>query len=505
MNKRGKVYLVGGGPGAEGLITLRGIECLEQAEVLVYDRLVDEKILARVKPGCELIYVGKGAKEHAMEQEDINALLVAKGKEGKIVTRLKGGDPFVLGRGGEEADALVNDGIPFEIVPGITAAIAVPAYAGIPVTHRHVASSFAVITGHEDPTKESSSIAWDKLATGVDTLVFLMGRENLKAICGELIKYGRPPTTPVALIRWGTLPRQKTLVGTLSDIDQKAEKANFGPPVVAVIGEVVSLRDKLRWFDNRPLFGKRVLVTRSRSQASVLSRLLTQEGAEAVELPAITIESNPDLQALDKALSQLSVYDWVVFTSTNGVEAFFSRLFQIGKDARSLGKIRICAIGEATSVSLKKYGIVSDLIPGDFSSQGILESFRSIKVEGTSFLLPRADLAGQELATELVKMGARVEQVVTYKTVPARRSSADVNRIFKDGIDLITFTSSSTVKGLVNLLDGNKKILDGSFIACIGPVTAETAEKSGLKVDLVAKEHTIPGLVQALVDRYGGK
>ena len=505
MNKRGKVYLVGGGPGAEGLITLRAVECLKQAEVVVYDRLVDDKILANVKPGCELIYVGKGAKEHVMEQGDINALLVTKGKEGKIVTRLKGGDPFVLGRGGEEAEALVKAGIPFEIVPGVTAAVAVPAYAGIPVTHRHVASSFAVITGHEDPTKESSSIAWDKLATAVDTLVFLMGRENLKAICVELIKHGRSPTNPVALIRWGTLPRQQTLVGTLSDISQKAEKANFGPPVVTVIGDVVSLREKLRWFDNRPLFGKRVLVTRSRSQASVLSRLLAQEGAEAVELPAISIDSTPDLKALDKALNHLSDYDWVVFTSSNGVEAFFSRLFQLGKDVRALARIRICAIGEATSASLKTYGIVADLIPEDFSSQGILNSFRRIKIDDASFLLPRADLAGQELATELVKMGARVKQVVTYKTVPAKQGSIDAESIFRDGIDIITFTSSSTVKGLVNLLDGNKKMLDGSSIACIGPVTAETAEKAGLKVDVVAKEHTIPGLVKALVDRYGGK
>lgn len=505
MNKRGKVYLVGGGPGAEGLITLRAVECLKQAEVIVYDRLVDDKILAHVKPGCELIYVGKGAKEHVMEQEEINNLLVAKGKEGKIVTRLKGGDPFVLGRGGEEAEALVKAGIPFEIVPGVTAAIAVPAYAGIPVTHRHVASSFAVITGHEDPTKESSSIAWDKLATGVDTLVFLMGLENLKAICGELIKHGRSPITPVALIRWGTLPRQQTLVGTLADIPEKAEKNSFGPPVVAVIGEVVSLREKLRWFDNRPLFGKRVLVTRSRSQASVLSRLLAQEGAEAVELPAISIDSTSDLKPLDKALSHLSDYNWVVFTSSNGVEAFFSRLFQLGKDARTLGKTQISAIGEATSFSLNKYGIIADLIPGDFSSQGILDSFSSIKVNGASFLLPRADLAGQELATELVKRGAKVEQVVTYKTVPAKQVSVNAESIFRDGIDIITFTSSSTVKGLVNLLDGNKKMLNGSSIACIGPVTAETAEKAGLKVNVVAKEHTIPGLVKALVDRYGVK
>lgn len=505
MKKRGKVFLVGGGPGAEGLITMRAIECLEQAEVVVYDRLVDDKILTRVKPVCELIYVGKGAKDHVMEQEEINNLLVARAKEGKIVTRLKGGDPFVLGRGGEEAEALFKAGIPFDIVPGVTAAVAVPAYAGIPVTHRHVASSFAVITGHEDPTKESSRIAWDKLATGVDTLVFLMGRENLKAICGELIKHGRSSTTPVALIRWGTLPRQQTLVGTLADISEKAEKNNFGPPVVAVIGDVVSLRDKLRWFDNRPLFGKRVLVTRSRSQASVLSRLLAQEGAEAVELPAIYIDSTPDLKPLDKALSHLSDYDWVVFTSSNGVEAFFSRLFQLGKDARTLGKMRICAIGEATSVSLKIYGIVADLIPDDFSSQGILNSFRSIKIERTSFLLPRADLAGQELATGLVRMGAKVEQVVTYKTVPAKQGSVNTESIFKDRIDIITFTSSSTVKGLVNLLDGNRQMLNGSNIACIGPVTAETAEKAGLKVDVVAKEHTIPGLVKALVDRYGGK
>lgn len=505
MSRPGKVYLVGAGPGAAELITLRGLHCLEQAEVVVYDRLVDEGILACARAGSELIYVGKGVGERVMEQADINALLIAKAKAGKLVVRLKGGDPFVLGRGGEEAEALARAEIPFEVVPGVTAAVAVPAYAGIPVTHRSLAASFAVITGHEAATSKSSRIAWDKLAMGVDTLVCLMGRENLGAICGELIKHGRPPATPVALIRWGTLPRQETLVGTLADIAGKAEAAGFGPPVVAVIGPVVSLREKLRWFDNRPLFGQRVLVTRPRSQASALSRLLLQEGAEAVELPAISIESLPDMTKMDRALSRLAEFDWVVFTSTNGVEAFFSRLFQQGKDARSLGGIRIVAIGEATASALRRHGITADLVPQDFSSQGILQSLGRHKVAGARFLLPRADLAGEELAEELAGLGARVEQVVTYRTVPARRSSALARKVFKDGIDIVTFTSASTVRGLANLLDGNLSLLKGSRIACIGPVTAAAAEKLGFPVGMVAGEHTIPGLVRALVERYGRK
>ncbi|MBI4289636.1 MAG: uroporphyrinogen-III C-methyltransferase [Chloroflexi bacterium] len=498
----GKVYLVGGGPGAEGLITLQGVRCLERADVIVYDRLVDDRILSYAKAGCELIYVGKGSGQHVMEQEEINALLVAKGSEGKSVVRLKGGDSFVFGRGGEEAEALVAAGVPFEVVPGVTSAIAAPAYAGIPVTHRRLASSFAVITGHEEPGKESSRIAWAKLATGVDTLVFLMGRENLQAICNQLTKHGRPASTPVALIRWGTLPRQQTLVGTLADISQKAEAANFGAPVVTVVGEVVSLREKLRWFDNRPLSGKRVLVTRSRSQASTLSRLLAQEGAQPVELPAISIEPAPDVEAMDRALSRLSEFDWAVFTSVNGVEVFFSRLFALGKDSRCLQGLGICSIGEATSASLKEYGILPDLVPAEFTSQGILDSFRSHKLGGAKFLLPRADLAGKELADELARMGAEVEQVVTYRTVPAGRASDGAKQAFKDGIDIVTFTSSSTVRGLMNLLNGSLDVLKGSAIACIGPVTAETAEKAGLKVDVVAPEHSIPGLVKALVERY---
>lgn len=503
MNHKGKVYLVGAGPGAEGLITLQGIRCLELAEVVIYDRLVSEKILGYAKAGSELIYVGKGVGERAAEQEDINALLVSRAKEGKVVVRLKGGDPFVLGRGGEEAEALAQAGIPFEVVPGVTAAVAVPAYAGIPVTHRRLASSFAVITGHEDPTKESSHIAWDKLAMGVDTLVFLMGGGNMESICSELVKHGRSPSTLIALIRWGTLPRQETLIGTLSDIAQKAKAASFDPPVVAVIGQVVSLRESLRWFDNRPLFGKRVLVTRSRSQASTLSRLLAQEGAEAIELPTISIETTPNPEAMDKALSRLAEFDWVVFTSVNGVEAFFSRLFLLKKDTRSLRNSRICSIGEATSDCLRKYGIIPDLIPKDFSSQGILDSFSSYRIDEAYFLLPRADLAGQELAAELVKRGARVQQVVAYKTVPAQQGADRAKSILKEGLDIITFTSSSTVRGLVNLVEGNLNLLKESSIACIGPVTATAAEKAGLKVEVVAQKHTIPGLVQALVERYG--
>ncbi|MFH1486291.1 MAG: uroporphyrinogen-III C-methyltransferase [Chloroflexota bacterium] len=501
----GKVSLVGAGPGDPGLITVRGLECLAEAETVVYDRLVDERILSHVKLGAELVYAGKSPQGHTLRQDEINALLVAKASEGKTVVRLKGGDPFVFGRGAEEAEALVEHGIPFEVVPGVTSAVAVPAYAGIPVTHRDCTSSLAIITGHEDPTKGESSIAWDKIATGAGTLVFLMGMANLAEIASELMRHGRDTSTPVALIRSGTQPTQETLVGTLGDIAEKARASQFRAPAVVVVGEVVEMRERLRWFDNRPLFGKRVLVTRSREQASRLSRLLGEAGAIPIELPAIAIEPPPSYGLLDEAIAHLPDYDWVVFTSVNGVESFFSRLTASGRDARAFWGATICAIGPATAEALAAHGLRADYTPVQYLSEAIVAGLQERGITGKQFLLPRADIAGEELTEGLERLGAKVHEVVAYRTALPRDAKTKSGEMFRKGqIDVVTFTSSSTARNLVALLDNNLSLLENVLVACIGPVTAETATKLGLEVDVVAKEHTIPGLVHALEEHLRG-
>lgn len=501
MSKKGKVYLVGAGPGDVGLITVKGLRCIREADTILYDRLVEPQLLTRANEKAELIYVGKESGKPALAQEETNAILVAKALEGKIVTRLKGGDPFVLGRGAEEAEALAKNNIPFEVVPGVSAATAVPAYAGIPLTHRKLASSFAVITGQETPDKEGPGIAWDRIATAVDTLVFLMGMENLKLIVEKLIKYGRPPSTPVALIRWGTLPRQHTLVGTLGDIVAKVEAADFRPPAVIIVGDVVTLHQHLKWFTSKPLFGKRVLVTRPRHQANKLIELLAQEGAEPIELPVIEITPPPSWADLDSALGRLSDYDWIIFTSTNGVDAFFKRLYHHHWDARQLAGTRVCSIGKATATELEKHGIRADLIPGEYSSSGIISSLKYEQVKGARFLLPRSEIADRMLVEGLLMSGAQVDQVTAYNTIVAPERNSSVKQLFQETeVDIVTFTSPSTVQGLIASLQGERELLQNAVIACIGPVTAKAAEEAGLKIDVMAKEHTMEGLVRALVE-----
>ncbi|MEE8419194.1 MAG: uroporphyrinogen-III C-methyltransferase, partial [Dehalococcoidales bacterium] len=368
--KTGKVYLVGAGPGDPDLISVKGVNCLKRADTVIYDRLLDERLLEMAPPGAERIYVGKAAGEHTLPQDKINRLLVDKGKEGKTVVRLKGGDPFVLGRGGEEGEALKQNGIPFEIVPGITSAVAVPAYAGIPVTHRGMSSSFAVITGHEEPGKETSSINWENLATGVDTLVFLMGLKNLPEIAARLTEFGRPADTPVAVIKDGTRPGQVTVTGRLDNITDIVREARLTSPAIIVVGEVVGLREKLGWFDNRPLSGKRVLVTRARRQASALSKLLAEKGARPVELPAIDILPLQNTSELDGAILDLSNYDWIIFTSVNGVSAFWERLRELKLDSRALSGLKTGAIGPATAEALEAVGIIADFIPQTYTGEG---------------------------------------------------------------------------------------------------------------------------------------
>ncbi len=499
----GKVYLVGAGPGNPGLITLKGLHCLEKADVIIYDHLVDKGLLNKVRYEAELIYVGKQSKAHLMSQKQINALLVAKARQGKIVVRLKSGDPFVLGRGGEETEVLAAEGIPFEIVPGVTAAISAPAYAGIPVTHRGLSSSFAVITGHESSPESGSRIAWDKISTGVDTLVFVMGVANLASITARLIENGRSSTTPVALIQWGTTPKQQVVEGTLSDIVPSARETNTGSPAVLIVGEVVKLHHKLRWFENKPLFGKRILVTRSREQASALDDILSLEGAEPIEIPTIKIEPTLSQDHLDNVLSRLAEFHWLLFTSVNGVEAFFAHLHQHGLDSRKLYGLKVCAIGEATATALRKYGIQADLIPQEYSSHGILACLKEEGIKGKRLLLPCSQLINRDLIQGLSQLGAEVEQVISYRTLPVDSGKSKVKELLIKGeIDAITFTSPSTVRGLISMLESKVEALNKAFIACIGPITAAAASESKLRVDMIAKEYTINGLVAALVERY---
>ncbi|MFO8101245.1 MAG: uroporphyrinogen-III C-methyltransferase [Dehalococcoidia bacterium] len=500
---QGKVYLVGAGPGDPGLITVKGMECLRQAEVVVYDRLIDDSLLDLVPPEAEMIYVGKSARVHAREQSEINRILIDKAGEGRTVVRLKGGDPFVLGRGGEECEALAASGIPYEVVPGISSAIASPAYAGIPVTHRQAASSFAVITGHEDPTKELSSINWDKLATGVDTLVFLMGMGNLPLIAEKLIECGRAPDTPVALIRQGTTLQQEVITATLSTVAEKAREAGFEPPVAIVVGEVVNLREKLQWFENRPLFDKRVLVTRARTQVSSLSKLLAERGAQPIELPAIEIQDLPDTAELDQAIRDIPRFDWVFFTSANGVEAVWNRLVALGRDARQFGAVKIGVIGPATALALAERGLYPDFMPAEYTSDGILAGLAERDIKGCRILLPRADIAPADLVEGLAGLGAEPVEVTAYLTRPPLEIAEKARQMLLDGkIDIITFASSSTVTNLLEALGSDLQPLQNAQIACIGPVTAATAEAAGLKVDITAEEQTIPGLVRAIEEAY---
>ena len=502
----GKVYLIGAGPGDPGLITVKGLHCLQEADVVVYDRLVDQRLLGTARKEAELVFVGKGPGERAMEQENINRYLVDRALEGKVIARLKGGDPFVFGRGGEEAQALAQARVPFDVVPGVTSAIAAPAYAGIPLTHREMASSFTVVSGSEDSSKEESAVQWDVLAhlgRGGGTLVVLMGWGTLDRITDALIKEGMEASTPVALIRWGTEPYQSTVTGTLEDVVQRGKEAGLSPPVVAVIGPVVDLRREVRWFDNRPLFGKRVLVTRSRTQASVLSEMLAQEGAEPVEVPTIEFSPIDDHSHIDSAIGSLHNYSSVIFTSANGVEAFFRRLRALERDSRVFGGVKVGAIGPATAAALAQYGIVADFVPPQYVSEAIVQAMEMLDLKGARVLLPRADIGRDELADGLARLGAQVEQLSVYRTFMPEDSRERARDLLRDGnIDLVTFTSSSTVRNLLNLLDDDSSLLGGTLVACIGPITARTAQETGLQVDIVAQEYTIAGLVRALKEYF---
>lgn len=498
----GMVYLVGAGPGDYRLISLKAVDCLKKAEVVVYDRLADDRILKWAPDNAEYIYVGKASSNHTMKQPDINQLLVDKAKAGKCVVRLKGGDPFVFGRGGEEGLLLRENDLPFEVVPGITSAISVPAYAGIPVTHRGIATSFAVVTGHEDPTKGKSNMRWEHLATGVDTLVFLMGVANLPHITSKLIENGRAAKTPAAVIRWGTKPEQQVLLTTVGEAAADVAKSKLKPPAIFIVGDVVKLRDKLQWFDEpktHPLFGKTVLVTRARAQASKLTARLESAGAKVIETPAIEIAPPADnYQGLDAAIKDIASYQWIIFTSVNGVTNFFDRLNLAKKDTRALGYAKIAAIGSATAEELARHGVIADVVPAEFRAEGLIEALKGQLPPHAKILLPRAKEAREILPEKLQALGAEVQVVTAYQTVCGAIDKEKMVDLIKNGaIDMVTFTSSSTVKNLVTAL-ADKDILRQVKLACIGPVTAETLRGFGLEPAVIAKEYTIDGLVEAV-------
>ncbi|MFH1674234.1 MAG: uroporphyrinogen-III C-methyltransferase [Pseudomonadota bacterium] len=503
----GKVYLIGAGPGDPGLITVKGAACLQKADVVIYDFLASRKLLTHARKDAEIIYVGKRGGAHTCSQAQINELIVEKAKAGLTVARLKGGDPFIFGRGGEEAEVLVADDILFEIVPGVTAAVGVAAYAGIPITHRRYTATVAFITGHEDPTKENSDVDWEKISTGIGTLLFFMGVKNIDRITEKLITNGRSPDTPVAVVRWGTTGKQTTVTGTLSNIVRRVKEAEFKPPAIIIVGEVVRLRSILNWFEKKPLFGKTVLVTRARQQASNLVDRLEEMGAECLEAPTIEVVPPENWDSLDKGINNLSTYDWLVFSSVNGVRFFFERLYANGKDVRALRDIKLCTVGSSTAKQLEEFGLRTDMVPDTYKAESIVEEFKKEDMKGKGVLLPRPKVARPVLPVELKKMGAIVDEVIAYCTVPVCPNLDELKDHLKDKkIDLVTFTSSSTVKNFKKLFTEEeiRTLLTDVTIAAIGPITADTAKELGFKVAITPEEYTIAGLCNA-IERYYNK
>jgi len=500
---KGIVYLVGSGPGDPGLLTIRGKELLSEADVVIYDYLANPQFLEFAKDTAERIYVGKQGGAHTMSQEEINALIVDRALSGKTVVRLKGGDPFIFGRGGEEAQELAKAGVRFEIVPGVTSAISVPAYAGIPLTHRDHTATVAFVTGHEDPLKGTSSIVWDKLATGAGTLVFLMGVGNLPQISESLMKHGRSPDTPVAVIRRGTTAEQATWVGNLENIGRIAQENRIRPPAIIVVGDVVRLREDLNWFETRPLFGRRIVVTRAREQASEFRRMLESLGAETIEFPTIEVIAPETWGPLDRAIEKLHGYDWLVFTSVNGVRFFLDRLQVLGKDVRDLKGIKIGVIGPKTAEMWERFGIHPDLMPDEYRAEAVVGAFQEKGIQGAKILIPRAVEAREVLPDDLRKAGAHVDVVPAYRTIRPDHDTEKVReRLRKGTIDMVTFTSSSTVTNFVKMFtaDGDElhKWMEPVAVACIGPITAKTAEENGINVSVMPTEYTIEALTEGI-------
>lgn len=501
MKKIGKVYLVGAGPGDSGLLTLRGAELLGRADVVVYDALVNPDLLRLAPAGAEIIFGGKRAKDHAIAQHELNALLISRAREGKTVVRLKGGDPYVFGRGGEEAEELAVEKVAFEVVPGVSSFASVPSYAGIPLTHREHSSAFTVITGHEDPEK-NSRIDWVQVAKMPGTKIVMMATQRIAEVTKQLVNGGMSGSTPVAMVRWGTTGRQQTIEGNLETIGDVAAREEFRPPSLAVIGDVVKLRHKLNWFEHRPLFGQRIVVTRTREQASQLSQQLTDRGAEVLEVPTIRIEAPDDKQTLVEAMAGLGEYDWLIFTSPNGVAQFFEYFLKTFEDVRGLGALRIAAVGPATAAKIREYHLKVDLVPDEFVSSKITAAFKKYQdIENVRMLLLRAQVANRELTQSLEQAGAIVDDVSVYKTVPEtddRHGAAA--RLASEGADWITFASGSSVENFHARFDlpALSKKFPSMKLASIGPETSKAITRLGLTPAIEANPHTIDGLVKAI-------
>lgn len=500
MKNQGICYLVGAGPGDVGLVTLKAKECIEKCDVLVYDALSSAELVGWTKKGCERIFAGKRAADHAIPQDQINALIVEKTLQGKTVTRLKGGDPMIFGRGGEEAAELAEAGVPFEIVPGISSTIAGPAYAGIPVTHRDHCSQLTIFTGHEDPTKGETSLDFAQLAKTPGTKVFVMGVSRLRGICAEFLKGGAASDTPMALTRWATTGKHRTVQGTLATMADIVEAENFKSPAVAVIGEVVREREKINWFETRPLFGKRIVVTRTRTQAGELSKRLGELGADVIELPTIRIEAPQDRRDFAESVAESHTYDWLVFTSPNGVEKFFDAFYATYQDARSLGGCRIAAIGPSTEKKIRGYRYAVDLMPEKFVAEGLLEAFKNESIEHQKVLWVKAEETRDVIYDGLMDLGAIVDTCLAYRTVPETEDpTGAAKQLREEGADLITFTSGSTVESFFAM---GIQWPEGCEAACIGPVTAKTFRAHSDAPALESEEHHIPGLIETVLKRF---
>lgn len=493
--KESSVYLVGAGPGDAGLITVRGLELVRKADVVVYDQLGTAEFLSQVKEGCELINVGKFAGNHRVPQDGINEILKQKALEGKMVVRLKGGDPFIFGRGGEEMLYLTEAGINCQVVPGVTSAISAPSYAGIPITQRGYTCSMAIVTGHE-ASKEVSDINWQALA-GIGTVIFLMGVKNLPKIVKNLTECGRAPETPVAMIQHGTLPIQRTVTGTLADIVNIAREADIQPPAVTVVGEVVALRQNLEWFEKRPFFGKTIVVTRSRMQASSLLHQLKELGARAVECPAIRIIQHQNSSEFSAFIEAADAFEHLVFTSVNGVDGFVEALTAVGRDLRFLGPKKIVCIGPATAQAFIDRGITPDFVPETYVAEALFPYFEDLAPCGVAIL--RAEKAREVLPETLKQLGHNVNVVPIYHTEYETPDAKETVELLEAGkVDLVTFTSSSTVEGFVKIVKNSKVDLAKVRAASIGPITSQTCRDHGIPITLEAKNHSIPGLITTI-------
>jgi uroporphyrinogen III methyltransferase/synthase len=509
MKPKGTVYLVGAGPGDTGLLTLRGAELIGRADVVVYDALVNSDLLRLARPSAEIIYGGKRAKDHAISQEELNQLLISKAREGKTVVRLKGGDPYVFGRGGEEAEQLADANVAFEVVPGVSSFVAVPNYAGVPLTHREFCSRLTLMTGHEDPAKETSTIDWAQVAKTPGTKVIMMGTDRIGEIATTLVRHGMHPTTPIAMVRWGTTGRQKSIEGTLANIGELLQKANMGAPTVAVIGEVVKLRPKLNWFERRPLFGQRIVVTRTREQAGQLADRLQELGAEILQVPTIKVAPPTRREEVVDAMLELNSYDWLIFTSPNGVTTFFEYFFRQFHDLRDIGGCRIAAVGPATAKKLKELHLQVDLMPDEALASSIGEAFAEFEsIENLRICLLRAEVANKELPAALEGMGAIVDDIACYKTVPEIEDPGGVaSKLLETGADWVTFTSGSTVEHFHMRFDlpAVLKKFPRMKTASIGPETSKALVALGLSPGVEAKQHTVDGLIEALLAAAGAQ